>query len=613
MAEGPPAPDQPDPPGAVNTTAYTPVAKTRGNQRSVRLSTNGSSSAPPPPPSTPLTPSQSTVRPSVTGLAAFEAGKQRKRQATAGADKRPSRANQSYLGTPRSTRFRRLFTDDANVPGILEVTKKLYELVEGSIKLPKKGAEKTTIGSESAADIKTLAAHLLDLAETLTNIPAINRNPFADEDDDHHVARALAGANVFGCKLPDLIEKKLDKFTKDLAEIKHAVTMPTADFRFNPTSTSLRTPTYALAASKHAPRQQAPQATTQAPVTFRPVHHKKPPPPPPTAVRTTNTVTLTQTVKNGLELTAINYPTLIGLINTKLKEANVKVTPTDEKPVQIRSVHRHPSNDLVLYTTTPQQADTLRLQSHLWLHNLSTKLEIHSPVHYIVVHGIPTVFKPTDPQHVEMLVAMNPDTLNPAPTFIKWVSPNAIHRGVTHFSIRMGFTDAEQARKAVEQKIFYGRYNKKTEFGRKTKPRCMNCLKDGHTSSHCKDKMMCPYCSEAHTADSCRLKGMMTSNCTACARHKKASEPSIDLKSLFSTTPKELSHSPLDPTCPTRVAEKVARATSGSAPAQVSATTSAPPGGRAQEPGQVRPPITATNLTQTADTGTEDMSMVVNQ
>lgn len=356
------------------------------------------------------------------------------------------------------------------------------------------------------------------------------------------------------------------------------------------------------------PKQQLRHRSRSGQSTTRSLPH-----PPPTAVRTTNTVTLTQTVKNGLELTAINYPTLIGLINTKLKEANMKVTPTDEKPVQIRSVHRHPSNDLVLYTTTPQQADTLRLQSHLWLHNLSTKLEIHSPVHYIVVHGIPTVFKPTDPQHVEMLVAMNPDTLNPAPTFIKWVSPNAIHRGVTHFSIRMGFTDAKQARKAVEQKIFYGRYNKKTEFGRKTKPRCMNCLKDGHTSSHCKDKMMCPYCSEAHTADSCRLKGMMTSNCTACARHKKASEPSIDLKSLFSTTPKELSHSPLDPTCPTRVAEKVARATSGSAPAQVSATTSAPPGGRAQEPGQVRPPITATNLTQTADTGTEDMSMVVNQ
>lgn len=87
----------------------------------------------------------------------------------------------------------------------------------------------------------------------------------------------------------------------------------------------------------------------------------------------------------------------------------------------------------------------------------------------------------------------------------------------------------------------------------------MNCLKEGHTSTFCKETMMCPYCAEAHPADQCKYKGMMTSNCTACARRKKATDPTTDLKQLFSTTPRELRHSPLDPTCPARVAEKVAR------------------------------------------------------
>lgn len=108
--------------------------------------------------------------------------------------------------------------------------------------------------------------------------------------------------------------------------------------------------------------------------------------------------------------------------------------------------------------------------------------------------------------------------------------------------------------------FFFGRYNKKTEFGRKTKPRCMNCLKKGHTSTHCKEDMMCPYSSNAHPADSCELKGNMTSNFTAFARLKKSTNSNLDLKTLFSITPKDLSHSPLDPTCPTRVAEKLARA-----------------------------------------------------
>lgn len=91
-----------------------------------------------------------------------------------------------------------------------------------------------------------------------------------------------------------------------------------------------------------------------------------------------------------------------------------------------------------------------------------------------------------------MLAAMNADTLNPAPVFVKWVSANAVQRGASHLSIRIGFADAAQAALAVEQKIFYGRFNKSTEFGRKAKPRCMNCLQEGHITRYCKEELMCP-------------------------------------------------------------------------------------------------------------------------
>lgn len=544
--------------------ATQPAPRTSANAAAGTSSINGPPNTTPTP--SPLPPSQSSDCPIVIGLAAFEAGKRRKQQATAGTDGRPGRSNPTYLGTPRSARFKNLFSATASTPNILEVTNKLYDLIEGAIHLPKKGAEKITIGSESAADIKTLAAHLLEMAESLTNIPSFRNNPFSDIDDGHHIERALAGTNAFGCRVPEDISKKLDKLANDLAEMKHAVTMPTASFSFNTANSTRPTPSYALAASKHAPRQ----TMQPTPITFRPVHHKKPPPAAPQATRSTNTVTLAQSVKDGKELASINYPTLIGLINTKLGEAKVKVSPSDDKPIQIRSVHRHPSNDLVLYTTTPQQAEALRRQCKLWLPKVSTHLEVHNPIHSVVVHGIPATFLPSDPQNIDMLVAMNPETLDPAPAFIKWVSPNATHRGVSHSLIRIGFTDADQARKAVEQKIFFGRYNKKTEFDRKTKPRCMNCLQEGHTSTHCKETMMCPYCSDAHPADACELKGKTTSNCTACARLKKSTNSDLDLKLLFSTTPKDLSHSPLDPTCPTRVAEKLARAAaaSGKSPSQ---------------------------------------------
>lgn len=148
---------------------------------------------------------------------------------------------------------------------------------------------------------------------------------------------------------------------------------------------------------------------------------------------------------------------------------------------------------------------------------------------------------------------MNIETMTPVPTFVKWISMNAIQRGVSHSSIRIGFADADQAKRAVEQKIFFGRYNKRTKYGRKVKPRCMNCLQDGHTSNHCKSDMMCPYCAGNHAAEKCELKGKTLSNCTACAREIKKKHQDMDLSVLFSTTPAHLHHSPLNPTCPTRL------------------------------------------------------------
>lgn len=273
-------------------------------------------------------------------------------------------------------------------------------------------------------------------------------------------------------------------------------------------------------------------------------------------------------------LTSQNLPSLIALINKKLKEANVKEKPADKKHIQIRSVHRHPSNDLVLYTMTPRQAKVLRDQGEKWIHALSPKLKLHHQIHTVVVHGIPASFQPSDQQHLDMLMAMNPETLTPAPVFVKWISLNAIQRGVSHSSIRIGFADAKQAKKAVEQQVFYGRYNKKTEYGRKSKSKCMNCLQDRHTSNHCKTDLMCPYFSESHPADKCELRGLMTSNCMACARALKTTKNDVDLKTLFSTTPLHLRHSPLDPTCPTRLALKRAEA------AKAAKATTVPPGAK---------------------------------
>lgn len=549
MAEEPTGLRPPDPTDRQGSTSFLPAPKRRSSQKTLRTSTPSASPLAPP------SSSQPTARPLTSELAAYAAGKARKRQATAGPEDRPSLPDLEFLGTPRSIRLKNLFTGAMAPPNMLDVATKLNDLVESSIKLTKKGAEKISVGSETAANIKTLVVRLLELAEFHHDIPAIRRNPFSTEDDEHQVERALAGANTFGCKVPEVIEAKLDQLTKSIESLERAVTAPSSNFNFRPAKSTATTPSYALAASKHAP----PTSTAPRQAVFKPTSVRMKPPTPPPAFKTLKTLTLAQTCKDGKVLASMNCPTLIAKINTTLAEVGIKETPSDDKAIRIRSVHRHPSNDLVIYTTTTNQATALRDQHEKWVHLIDEGLVIHNPVHTVVVHGIPTSFNPTDPQHIEMLTAMNTDTLNPPPTFIKWLSENAVQRGASHSSIHIGFADAGQAQLAVDHKIFYGRFNKQTEHGRKTKPRCMNCLRDGHVTKFCKDKLMCPYCSGDHAADSCELHGRMNTNCTACARHAQKENPSIDLVSLFSETPRYLRHSPLDPTCPARLAEKKAR------------------------------------------------------
>lgn len=503
-------------------------------------------------------PSQTPGRPTVSGLAAYEKNRSRKRLATSSLNDRTGPTSHTLLGTPRSVRFKNIFKETSPNPSLLEVTRKLYDVIEGSILLPKKGGEKiSSLGSETAADIKILAATVLDLVEKSSNIPLLNRQTLPNDDDEHLVERALAGPNTFGCKVPDIVEARLDSIDKAITEIKNAFTLPNSKFSFKvPTKQQPTTPSYALAASRHAPNASANRPTES----FQPVHARKQPPPPPPQARSQNTVKLAQSVDGGSELASMSYPTLITTVNKLLGSLHIKENPTDTKAIQIRSVHQHPSNDLVLYTTTPNQADRLRQQGSKWLTLLSPKLSLRPPIFTVVVHGIPTSFNPTCPDHLSMLKAMNPDTLDTPLVFVKWISPQAVQKGVSHSSIRIGFTSAEQAKRAVEERIFYGNYNKKTEHGRITKTRCMNCLQEGHTSKFCKTPVLCPYCAETHHADTCPIKSRTTSNCTACARRMKDADPALDLKHLFSTTPLVLRHSPLDPTCPARIAAAVDKA-----------------------------------------------------
>lgn len=139
-------------------------------------------------------------------------------------------------------------------------------------------------------------------------------------------------------------------------------------------------------------------------------------------------------------------------------------------------MHRHPSNNLVLYTTTNIQADTLRICSKDWIPLLSYKLQLHNPVHVVVIHASQCPSALLTPNTWPCLQKWT-QILNPAPCFVKWTSSNAVQLGESHSLIRIGFVNSDQEKTTVKQKQFYRIFNKKIEFSQKIKPHFMNCPK----------------------------------------------------------------------------------------------------------------------------------------
>lgn len=187
---------------------------------------------------------------------------------------RPS--DPGYLGTPRSVRFENLFAGAPKTPTLLELTRNIHDVIESAIKLSQKGTDKISNGSESVADIKTLAGRSLRLKELQKDIPTLWHNPFIREEEDHQVECALVGAETFGCKVPEVIKEKLTKLAKNPATIKYAGTVPSTAWNFIAPKSIPRTPTYALAACKHVVKTKTTNNPTQS--VFLPLLHKKPPP-----------------------------------------------------------------------------------------------------------------------------------------------------------------------------------------------------------------------------------------------------------------------------------------------------------------------------------------------
>lgn len=454
---------------------------------------------------------------------------------------------EEITGTPRSTRIKNLLPGNEEEKSLNVILEKLLNVCMAGIQFNGKGrmAKKIQVDVESAADILVLAGaaydqHQMDLSRRVLFQPGCRQTKNPVTTATNAALRTTAPSLDFQSAE---LSSKLDALAEQVTALTTAIK--------NPTPQGKSTPSYALAASKHAPPANNPNQPTRPSPQAKKNNHKS------ASIRPTTTITLSQADTTQPVLTDQSTPRLLVALNRLLAAKQIKPHENSKMAVEVKSIQRHTFNDLILHLESPSHAEALRKTADKWLPTFSEKLTMKPDLHAILIHGIPTTFNPKSPDHLEDLIASNGDRLASLKS-IRWMNAKVVEEEKKNYSsIILFLTDREAAQRCVKDQIWY-RFNKKrTEMGKKPPPRCFNCLKAGHTAAACPDKALCPYCGEEHHAHTCPKKGTTPPKCTSCAREKLKLDPIVNLKGVFAANPVDLLHSPFDPKCSARQAQSV--------------------------------------------------------
>lgn len=450
-------------------------------------------------------------------------------------------------GTPRSIRVSRLFPggSGAFAKPLNVLVQRLLDVSKAALVPKSKRAKSVNVDVESAADILVLAG----LIQEQASIMEARRVVFdpSRQTIPAPSASSLAPSAQFELR-NDRLVSRLDSLAEQVAKLVSVVT-PDQQQQPRAARTSQATAPYALAASKHAP--SAAQNPVPAQANTR-VQQKQP-----ARAKLETSITLTQLDPRNISGAGKTVPELIRSFNAVLKENNIKIGPDDASCIVARNIHRHPSNDLVIYLDSPKQVQALRDQVDAWLPKVSPNLALKQVVHSVIVHGVPTTFNPTRQEDVDLLKINNGEMLDNA-LFVRWLKKDTADDATKrHSSLLIGFKTLGEASLAARTKVWQGRGRHRTELSGPPPTRCFNCQGLGHTAAACKLAPMCPFCSEAHHAHNCPAKGLTAMKCIACARGKQKSDPSTNLVRLFKEDHHELLHHPFAPTCPVRIASQL--------------------------------------------------------
>ncbi|KAG0141188.1 hypothetical protein CROQUDRAFT_99108 [Cronartium quercuum f. sp. fusiforme G11] len=396
--------------------------------------------------------------------------------------------------TPKSTRMANLFPEGHTNTSLEDLINKLLGTMNAAFQLGDKRAntKSITIGIETAADLLVLAGAVYDTNQIdstranlqhsgLIQFENASRHPPAPPGQDGSVKDQLKVLTEQVQQLASVVQLR----NKNNPQQQHSPAGPQAN-------------SYALAASKHAPKSNA--TKKQKPPQRRIITTKR--------KRAPNTILLNQIDARKPDLAEKPLAEIIRDLNLQLRMRKIKLKEEDAHTISVKAVQRLPSNDLVIHLISEAHADRLRAQEDEWLPFLSSKLKIKVEEIAILVHGIPRSFNANIKDHLDELLESNPG-LKDDYVSIRWLKPEALDDpNKCHLTLHITLHERDLVQKWTREKVWFRDGLKLSMVGGAPPLRCYNCCEKGHTAHACMKDPLCPYCGNTHKAHVCPKKVM---------------------------------------------------------------------------------------------------------
>lgn len=416
-----------------------------------------------------------------------------------------------------------------------ELVRMLKDLPPGGFDKAYASKPPTSTASKSMSFMceKKMFKDVVRLAELGARLAEQAHNP-AEITPDPFVETVLAGIKS--------LEAKVDQLSLDAANAAAARSEPPKSYAAATTG-----------GSPSAPHLSKPKAGAKG----------KKPPPAPSPPRTPQ-ITLAQTATKKAEFVELTTEPgdlasrAASSILEALRHQSVADNAQPPPPVAIRGITRNAyTRDIHLHLKDHESLMAIMaLKSDDWVSVVNPNLGLKRKVYPVIVHGIPTTFKPTLRKHIRDFIEENHGVLDTA-TRMVWANKHSIEAGKPFSSLIIHLTDPKAANLAITNRICFKHMLKLTEKSTKRIKQCYTCLDFGHFAKACSESNReFSHCAGPHHYLSC-TKLHVPVQCVNCTHHLLDTEfPNNDDANVndMSEAQKSLcAHSAFSIQCPLRM------------------------------------------------------------